>query len=117
MEKKYGYHTFPTFIDAYTQDFDKLETLEEAKNIAICNTSSWIEKSIGRAMMKNGSLPMIENKIVCGGLRLYDGFEKADAYLIVATNLNAIYNDEEEYEFLLVDTEEKNNMLNLIDVT
>jgi hypothetical protein len=44
--KKYFYHMFPPFIDAYEQSFEEPLTLVEIKKMMELNASYWVNESI-----------------------------------------------------------------------
>lgn len=100
---KYYYHTFPAFVDAYQQSFERAKSIEDIKDIAISNVCSF------EHLINKDNLPRYLDKFIIGGIYTYsEDLEKNSAFYILSDGLSF------DYEIVEIGLE---NNLSLIDVT
>jgi hypothetical protein len=74
--KKYFYHMFPPFIDAYEQSFKEPLTLVEIKKMMKLNASYWIDDSIKTKGLDNHPIAGENYKQVIYCARIYESPNK-----------------------------------------
>lgn len=74
--KKYFYHMFPPFVDAYEQSFSEPLTLKQIKDMMQLNSSFWIDDSIKTKGIDNHPVAGEDYKHVIYCAKIYEAPNK-----------------------------------------